>query len=132
MFNTLVVRKSTVKFQVPLPYLKKLVFLFFLLEDTCIMNLDESEDLHIQYACPSCLSSVAILDFLSGSINCLAISSFWKKISPNKIYTKSSFHLHTNVQITFKTTVMSSLIQLCKVTRSFLTFIVEQVRVQDV
>lgn len=42
-----------------------------------IINLELSEERQMQYACPSCLRSVAIFDFRSGSINCLAISSFY-------------------------------------------------------
>jgi len=42
-----------------------------------IINLELSDDRQIQYACPSCLSIVAIFDLRSGSINCLAISSFY-------------------------------------------------------
>lgn len=61
--------------------LKKRLFNF----NTYIINLELSDDRQIQYACPSCLSRVAILDLRSGSINCLAISSFYDII--NTLYT---------------------------------------------
>lgn len=44
-------------------------------ESQAIMNREESDDLQIQYAWPSCFNKVSILDCLSGRRNCFAISS---------------------------------------------------------
>lgn len=44
--------------------------------DTYIMKREQSDERHMQYASPSCFIIVAILLFLSGKSNSLAISSF--------------------------------------------------------
>jgi hypothetical protein len=51
-------------------------YFYFYKKITNIINRELSELLQIQYACPSCFNRVAILLFLSGNINCFAISSF--------------------------------------------------------
>ncbi|KAE9544731.1 hypothetical protein AGLY_000273 [Aphis glycines] len=53
-----------------------------------------SNDQQMQYTCPFCLSRVAILDLRSGSINCLAISSFYKF---NMIHQSSFLYVTTNI-----------------------------------